>query len=103
MDWLTIDDVKQATEGGAWKCVRMSTGEWRFLDCGGYREHRSVVGEGEVPTDAGTFFTFDGVWRMEGRFSSSLNIGCGEDAVEELADMLKPLQRVEKYGMKEDL
>lgn len=88
--------IKSAPDG-AYKFLRMSTGEWRFWSLDGQYSHKERA-KGEPVAAAGLFTMWrggndsDGIprlfARMEDSYSSSLGIGCKEEDFEALDRIL---------------
>lgn len=84
MNYTMVDsDYKKPLEKreGFIKFVRVNN-LYRFIH--GLLYHSHLVKEGEKPQSAGTIFLFDDHWRIEDWHSSTLNIQCTEEDIENL-------------------
>ena len=95
---LTPEDLRTYEDLGVIKWVRLSTGEYRFLDSKDGSEHKDLVDAGEEATDAGILFVYPehGKWRMHDYGSMSLGIGCSAEADQGL-DKILGLERRDEY------
>lgn len=60
--------------------------QYRFLD--NSDKHSSVVQEGETAEAAGTIFEYKDRWKLYQSYSSTLQIGCGEEHIKELEPII---------------
>ena len=86
---LTVSDINADGDGGAYKFVRMTDGEFRFasIDMMNGPTHKDLANE-EKAIAAGLIFTFENHWRLEDSYSTTLQLSCGEEALEELKRLI---------------
>ena len=91
---LGIANINANSRGGCFKFIRLKYGEFLFTEVvpGNTLSHKDMAKKTWAGTkgitDAGVIFTFPDYWRLEESYSTTLKIGCSEQALEDLKKLI---------------
>ncbi len=90
---LSIANINANSLGGSFKFIRLKHGEFIFAEeTFNTPTHKQMAkstwaGTKRI-TDAGVIFTFKESWRLAESYSTTLNIGCSEQTLEDLKKLI---------------